>query len=267
MTPRPAWLSVASNGALCPTSRAKGSTKQDRDEGARRTRGARASHAHGQRDAGPRKGLDQRCGRATVHRNAGISGTSGTLYDKLHVSHDGYAGAVPIVHKSAAVSEVIAQLANRNRRRPGIAAPDSPEGPGVRFLIRSALRQGTLCGARKIVRAAYSVAGSAVIPGRRRGITALLAGPGGRPSISATAHACSKHLVEDAFDTPNGILVRRCFRLLNAKAMGLTITLADITEEGVARHGVDRGRAPGTNGSRGQGRSKLSLPLRKLSRR
>ena len=32
-------------------------------------------------------------------------------------------------------------------------------------------------------------------------------------------------------DTPNGILVRRCFRLLNAKAMGLTITLADITEE------------------------------------
>jgi hypothetical protein len=33
------------------------------------------------------------------------------LYDKLHISHDGYAGAVPIIHKSAAVSEVIAQLA------------------------------------------------------------------------------------------------------------------------------------------------------------
>ena len=32
-------------------------------------------------------------------------------------------------------------------------------------------------------------------------------------------------------DSPNGVLVRRCFRLLNAKAMGLTITLADITEE------------------------------------
>ena len=32
-------------------------------------------------------------------------------------------------------------------------------------------------------------------------------------------------------DSPNGILVRRCFRLLNAKAIGLTITLADITEE------------------------------------
>jgi hypothetical protein len=35
---------------------------------------------------------------------------SGALYDKLHVSHEGYAGAVPVVHKSAAVSEVIAQL-------------------------------------------------------------------------------------------------------------------------------------------------------------
>jgi hypothetical protein len=32
-------------------------------------------------------------------------------------------------------------------------------------------------------------------------------------------------------ETPNGVLVRRCFRLLNAKGIGLTITLADITEE------------------------------------
>jgi len=32
-------------------------------------------------------------------------------------------------------------------------------------------------------------------------------------------------------DTPNGALVRRCFRILNAKNIGLTITLADITEE------------------------------------
>ena len=36
---------------------------------------------------------------------------SGALYDKLHVSHDGYAGAVPIIHKSAAVSEVLSLLA------------------------------------------------------------------------------------------------------------------------------------------------------------
>lgn len=44
---------------------------------------------------------------------------SGTLYDKLHVSHDGYVGDVPIVHKSSAVSEVIAQLA--------IESDDAPE--------------------------------------------------------------------------------------------------------------------------------------------
>ena len=36
---------------------------------------------------------------------------------------------------------------------------------------------------------------------------------------------------KDMMDTPNGGLVRRCFRLLNAKSIGLTITLADITEE------------------------------------
>ena len=30
-----------------------------------------------------------------------------------------------------------------------------------------------------------------------------------------------------AFTTPNGALVRRCFRILSAKNIGLTITLAD----------------------------------------
>ena len=45
---------------------------------------------------------------------------SGALYDLLHVSHEGYAnGSVPIIHKSAAVSEVIAQLS--------IEADDDPE--------------------------------------------------------------------------------------------------------------------------------------------
>ena len=42
---------------------------------------------------------------------------------------------------------------------------------------------------------------------------------------------CPKNLLEEAMDTPNGALVRRCFRLLNAKSIGLTITLADVTEE------------------------------------
>ena len=42
---------------------------------------------------------------------------------------------------------------------------------------------------------------------------------------------CPRNLVEEAMETPNGILARRCFRILNAKGLGLTITLADITEE------------------------------------
>ena len=42
---------------------------------------------------------------------------------------------------------------------------------------------------------------------------------------------CPKNRLEEAMDSPNGALVRRCFRILNAKSIGLTITLADITEE------------------------------------
>ena len=44
---------------------------------------------------------------------------SGFLYDTLHISHEGYDGDVPIIHKSAAVSEVIAELA--------IEGDDDPE--------------------------------------------------------------------------------------------------------------------------------------------
>jgi len=43
--------------------------------------------------------------------------------------------------------------------------------------------------------------------------------------------SCPKSRLDEAMDSPNGALVRRCFRILNAKSIGLTITLADITEE------------------------------------
>jgi len=43
--------------------------------------------------------------------------------------------------------------------------------------------------------------------------------------------ACPKNRLDEAMDSPNGALVRRCFRILNAKSIGLAITLADITEE------------------------------------
>ena len=51
--------------------------------------------------------------------------------------------------------------------------------------------------------------------------------------LSTVSHGsgCPKNLLDEAMDTPNGALVRRCFRILNAKNIGLTITLADITEE------------------------------------
>ena len=42
---------------------------------------------------------------------------------------------------------------------------------------------------------------------------------------------CPKNRLDEAMDSPNGALVRRCFRIVNAKSIGLTITLADITEE------------------------------------
>jgi predicted ATP-dependent serine protease len=42
---------------------------------------------------------------------------------------------------------------------------------------------------------------------------------------------CPRNRLEEAMNGPNGAVVRRCFRILNAKSIGLTITLADITEE------------------------------------
>ena len=42
---------------------------------------------------------------------------------------------------------------------------------------------------------------------------------------------CPKNRLDEAMDSPNGVLVRRCFRILNAKSIGLTVTLTDITEE------------------------------------
>ena len=53
----------------------------------------------------------------------------------------------------------------------------------------------------------------------------------GRLSMLAMGPAVPRIRLEEAMETPNGVLVRRRFRLLNAKGMGLTIMLADITEE------------------------------------
>ena len=101
----------------------------------------------------------------------------------------------------------------------------------MRFLIRSALQQGALCGrdedcpdrVYRCRQCNYSQAEE---------MDACPACGSGWKAIDVShGPGCPRHLVEEAMETPNGVLVRRCFRLLNAKTMGLTITMADLTEE------------------------------------
>jgi hypothetical protein len=105
------------------------------------------------------------------------------------------------------------------------------DGPGVRFLIRSALRQATLCGKEEDCP-------DRVFRCRQCGYSQSepmdecpACGAGWKQLDVSHGPDCPKRVVEDAMDSANGALVRRCFRLLNAKAMGLSITLADISEE------------------------------------
>jgi hypothetical protein len=79
---------------------------------------------------------------------------------------------------------------------------------------------------------------------------------------------CPKNLLNDAMESANGVLVRRCFRLLHAKAMGLTITLADITEEEFrAMELIEAERQEQVSNEDSGAKSFQELLLRKLSRR
>ena len=138
----------------------------------------------------------------------------------------------------------------------------------MRFLIRSALRQGTVCGKEEDCP-------DRVFRCRQCGYSqptelddCPACGAGWKSIDVSHGPACPKHLVEEAFETPNGILVRRCFRLLNAKAMGLTITLADITEEELrVVELIEAERQEQTAAEDGGAQSFQELLLRKLSRR
>jgi hypothetical protein len=69
-------------------------------------------------------------------------------------------------------------------------------------------------------------------------------------------------------NTPNGVLVRRCFRIMGAKSMGLTITLSDITEEEFrAMEMIEAARQEQTASEDSGAQSFQELLLRKLSRR
>jgi hypothetical protein len=80
--------------------------------------------------------------------------------------------------------------------------------------------------------------------------------------------ACPKNLIGEAFDAPNGVLVRRCFRLPNAKAMGLTLMLVDITEEELrVMELIEAERHEQVADEDKDAKSVQELLLRKLSRR
>jgi hypothetical protein len=138
----------------------------------------------------------------------------------------------------------------------------------VRFLVRSALQQATLCGKEEDCP-------DRVFRCRHCGYSqptelddCPLCGAGWKAIDVSHGPACPKHLVEEAFDTPNGILVRRCFRLLNAKSMGLAITLADITEEELrAMEVIEVERQEQAADEDRAAKSFQEILLRKLSRR
>jgi hypothetical protein len=69
-------------------------------------------------------------------------------------------------------------------------------------------------------------------------------------------------------DTPNGVLVRWCFRILGAKSTGLTITLSDVTEEEFrAMELIEASRQEQASAEDDGAQSFQELPLLKLSRR
>jgi len=138
----------------------------------------------------------------------------------------------------------------------------------VRFLVRSVLRQASLCGREedcpdRVFRCRACGYSSPVelggCPVCRAGwkLIDVSHGPG-----------CPKSLLNDAMECASGILVRRCFRLLGAKALGLTITLADITEEEFrVMEVIEEERTVKIEHEDSNAQSFQELLLRKLSRR
>jgi hypothetical protein len=138
----------------------------------------------------------------------------------------------------------------------------------VRFLIRSVLRQGALCGRDedcpdrifRCRRCGYSQGDEfEVCPACAAGWkdVDVSHGPG-----------CPKNLLQEAMETGNGALVRRCFRIRAAKDLGLTITLADVTEEEFRTlELIEAERGEQSKEEDSGAKSFQELLIRKLSRR
>lgn len=138
----------------------------------------------------------------------------------------------------------------------------------MRFLVRSSLQAGTLCGKEEDCP-------DRVYRCRQCGYSASTeldgcpaCGAGWKAIDVSHGPGCPRNLLDEAMETPNGVLVRQCFRLMNAKTMGITITLADITEQEFRVMELidsEKGRVD-EDGDQGA-KSFQELLLRKLSRR
>jgi hypothetical protein len=101
----------------------------------------------------------------------------------------------------------------------------------VRFLVRSVLRQESLCGREdECPDRVFRCRGCSYSQSEEMDQCPRCYAGWKQMDVSHGL-ACPKSLLTEALETGAGILVRRCFRLLSVKAMGITITLADITEE------------------------------------
>jgi hypothetical protein len=105
------------------------------------------------------------------------------------------------------------------------------EEPGIRFLIRSILCQSELCPKEEDCPDHVFRCRQCGFSSSEEMAGCPACGAGWKVIDVSHGPGCPRNVLDDAIGSQNGIVVRRCFRLLNAKALGLTITLADVTEE------------------------------------
>jgi hypothetical protein len=138
----------------------------------------------------------------------------------------------------------------------------------VRFLIRGVFQQGGLCPREDECPDHRYTCRSCGFTSTEEVDGCSQCGAGWKSIDVSHGPECPKNLLDEAMNTPVGVLVRRCFRFLNAKTMGLTITLSDITEEEfqvLELIEAERGEQIKTGDDNAQ--SFQELLLRKLSRR
>ena len=138
----------------------------------------------------------------------------------------------------------------------------------MRFLVRSVLRQESLCGREDecvdpVFRCRVcSYSQSAEMDQCPR------CGAWWKQIDVSHGPGCPKSLLTEALESAAGILVRRCFRLLAAKNLGIVLTLADITEEEFQVMEIIEAERTARDEKEDMGaRSFQELLIRKLSRR